>query len=157
MVLGEMRTSTQSQLEQLFESRYHGATNIGGIRFQLAYSVLCAFDLYGPDAPDTVQLEGIEDVDVNNVTSRGLQEADQYIQVKTSKRAWTWSRFAASEIIERFMPVWSANPAAQLLIVTNFGYKDKTDYIYGTKINPVKKILAKRIAKKEIAKMIKDR
>ena len=36
-------------------------------------------------------------------------------------------------------------------------YKDKTDYIYDTKINPFKKMMAKRIAGKEIAKMMKGR
>ncbi|MFC2000895.1 flavodoxin family protein [Chloroflexota bacterium] len=36
-------------------------------------------------------------------------------------------------------------------------YKDKTDYVYDTKINPFKKMMAKRIAGKEIAKMMKDR
>jgi len=36
-------------------------------------------------------------------------------------------------------------------------YKDKTDYIYDTKINPFKKWMANRIAKKEITKMVKDR
>ena len=36
-------------------------------------------------------------------------------------------------------------------------YKDRTDYAYDTKINPFKKMMAKRIAAKEIAKMVKDR
>lgn len=36
-------------------------------------------------------------------------------------------------------------------------YKDKTDYIYDTRINPFKKWMANRIAKREIAKMVKDR
>lgn len=36
-------------------------------------------------------------------------------------------------------------------------YKDKSEYYYPTKMNPIKKILANRIAGKEIAKMVKDR
>jgi hypothetical protein len=36
-------------------------------------------------------------------------------------------------------------------------YKNKTDYLYDTKINPFKKMMAKRIARKEIAKMLKSR
>jgi hypothetical protein len=36
-------------------------------------------------------------------------------------------------------------------------YRDKTDYVYNTKINPFKKMMAKRIAGKEIAKMMKNR
>ena len=34
-------------------------------------------------------------------------------------------------------------------------YKDKKDYVYETKINPVKKLIAKMIARKEIAKIEK--
>lgn len=126
----EMGTSTESQLNQLFESRYHGAVNIAGIKFQLTYSVLRAFDLYKPDAPDSIQLEGIEDLDIRgrrHVSLIGLKAANQYIQVKTSKRAWDWSRFADSKIVENFVPVWSVDPMAELLVVTNFGYKGKLD------------------------------
>lgn len=36
-------------------------------------------------------------------------------------------------------------------------YKEKTDYVYNTKINPFKKMMAKRIAGKEIKKMMKNR
>ena len=36
-------------------------------------------------------------------------------------------------------------------------YKDKTDFFYTTKINPFKKMIAKRISGREIAKMMKDR
>jgi len=36
-------------------------------------------------------------------------------------------------------------------------YKDKADYLYDTKINPLKKMMAKRIARKEITKMMKNR
>ena len=36
-------------------------------------------------------------------------------------------------------------------------YKDKSEYYYSTKMNPIKNILANRIAGKEIAKMSKNR
>lgn len=36
-------------------------------------------------------------------------------------------------------------------------YRDKTDYIYDVKLNPFKKMMAKRIAGKEIAKTMKNR
>jgi multimeric flavodoxin WrbA len=36
-------------------------------------------------------------------------------------------------------------------------YRDKTDYVYDTKINPFRKMIAKRIASREIAKMMKGR
>jgi hypothetical protein len=116
---------TSQQLEQLIESRYHGATNIAGIKFQVAYSVLRAFDLYQSNGPDSIKLEGIEDVDVRGrreVTFLGLRILDQYVQVKTSKSTWDWGRFGGSKIIDNFLPLWSADPTAELLVVTNFGY-----------------------------------
>jgi hypothetical protein len=121
-------TGIKHQLEELLRSRYHGAANVTGIRYQVAYSLLRAFDLYQPDGPTSIRLEGIEDVDVNGrrqVEARGFFASNQYVQVKTSKTAWDWSRFAQSKITDNFLPLWSADPSAELLVVTNFGYTGK--------------------------------
>lgn len=126
-----MELSVQSQLNQLFESRYHGAVNIAGIKYQLTYALFRGFDLYKPDAPDSVQLEGIEDVDImsghKHVELKGFRMSNEYVQVKTSKKAWDWSKFASSRIIQNFLPVLSVDPSATLLIVTNFGYTGTLD------------------------------
>jgi hypothetical protein len=53
-----------------------------------------------------------------------------------------------------FKAVSEVNPTA---VADYEYYKDRNEYYYPTKMNPFKKILAKRIAGKEIAKMIKDR
>jgi len=121
-------TSVDQQLEELFDSRYHGAVNIRGIRYQIAYSLLRAFDLYEGDGNGSVRLEGIDDLDVNgsrDVQSKGFHVGSEYVQVKTSKTNWDWGRFAESRIIENFLPVWSADTSSRLLVVTNFGYAGK--------------------------------
>lgn len=125
-----MESSIESQLNQLFESRYHGAVNIAGIKYQLTYAVYRTFDLFKPDAPDSVQLEGIEDVDMKghkHIEFGGFNVSNQYIQIKTSKKAWDWGRFASSGIIQNFLPVISADKTAILLVVTNFGYTGALD------------------------------
>jgi len=125
-----MNPSAENQLRQLLESRYHGATNIAGIRYQIIYSVLRATDLLQENGPESIQLEGIEDLDVHGhreIELSGIRLRNEYIQVKTSKRAWDWSRFAHSNIIRNFLPVWCADSSVRLVIVTNFGYRDKLD------------------------------
>jgi transposase len=131
--LAMIGAGTQHQLDQLFESRYHGATTITGIKFQVAYSVLRALDLYDSDAPTSIHLEGIEDIDVKGrrkVKLPGFKISDEYVQVKTSKSDWDWSRFINSKILDNFLPVYSANPSAGLLIVTNFGYSGKLSELF---------------------------
>jgi hypothetical protein len=121
-------TSIDQQLEELFNSRYHGAVNIRGIRYQIAYSLLRALDLYEGNGNGSVRLEGIDDLDVNgsrDVQVKGFYVGSEYVQVKTSKTNWDWGRFAESRIIENFLPVWSADTSARLLLVTNFGYAGK--------------------------------
>jgi hypothetical protein len=121
-------TTVEQQLEELFKSRYHGAVNIRGIRYQIAYSLLRAFDLYEGDQNGSIRLEGIDDLDVNGsreVEAKGFHVGSEYVQVKTSKTDWDWGRFAESNIIENFLPVWFADPSARLLVVTNFGYAGK--------------------------------
>lgn len=121
-------TGINQQLEELFQSRYHGAANIKGIRYQIAYSIHRAFDLYEAETNASISLEGIEDVDLNGsreIETSGFRVSSQYVQVKTSKTDWDWGRFAQSKIIDNFLPVWSADPSARLLVVTNFGYAGK--------------------------------
>jgi hypothetical protein len=121
-------TTVDQQLEKLFNSRYHGAVNIRGIRYQIAYSLLRAFDLYEGNGNGSIRLEGIDDLDVNGsreVEAKGFRAGNEYVQVKTSKTNWDWGRFSESRIIENFLPVWSADPSARSLVVTNFGYAGK--------------------------------
>jgi hypothetical protein len=72
----QVNTDINQQLEGLLNSRYDGAANIRGIRYQVAYSLLRAFGLYEGESNASIRQEGIEDVDVNgsrDVEARGLQ------------------------------------------------------------------------------------
>lgn len=86
-------TDIPPQLDQLFRNRYQGAINIRGIRFQVLYSLLRAFDLYS--GTESITLEGIEDVDVklSHHVSESIAGSRKYIQVKTSQSSWHWSNF----------------------------------------------------------------
>lgn len=148
----------QQRLNQLLEERTGGAINIGGIRFQLLYSILRAFDLYGPDAPDAIQLEAVEDLDVRGNKRweiKKLVVSNQFVQMKTSKTPWEWGRFSSSGIVQNFLPVWASDPTAELLVVTNFSYKAGLDefakYCSGKRGGLSKKVNAKleELCKKE--------
>ena len=53
------------ELDALLKTRFHGAVSIRGIRYQILYSLLRAFDLYAEDdGVSSIRLEGIEDVDL---------------------------------------------------------------------------------------------
>lgn len=106
------------KLTQLLRGRFGGAANIAGIRYQLLYSVLRAFDLCQADAPDAVVLEGIEDVDL-----QGLSLGNLYIQVKwsSSKQGLGWLK--QKKLLERFVEAYLVDPHAHFLVVTNFGFK----------------------------------
>jgi hypothetical protein len=115
-----MNTSSRliGTLDKLVEARYHGAQNIAGIRFQLLYSLLRAFDLYGDPAASEVQFEGIEDVDL-----KGLRADDVYIQVKSSKAKQGWGWFNKERILDHFIEAYRVNPNARFAVVTNFAFK----------------------------------
>lgn len=140
----------ESRLNQLLEERIHGAINIGGIRFQLMYSIFRSFDLYGPNAPDAIQLEAIEDLDVRGNKRweiKRLIVSNQFVQIKTSKNPWDWGRFSSSGIVQNFLAVWISDPKAELLIVTNFSYKAGLDefakYCNGDRSSLSNKVKAK--------------
>jgi len=106
------------KLIQLLQRRFGGATNIAGIRYQLLYSVLRAFDLYQPDAPEVVAFEGIEDVDL-----QGLQFGNLYVQVKWSNNKQGLSWLKQKKLLERFAETYLLDSRAHFLLVTNFGFK----------------------------------
>jgi hypothetical protein len=55
-------------------SRFHGSSNIAGIRFQLLYSLARLFDLYKDPTAEQIQFEGLEDVDL-----KGLKIGNIYV------------------------------------------------------------------------------
>ncbi len=122
---GSMRPSSQKS-RTLFQYCYPEISNMEAVRFQLAYCLLRAFDLYGQNAPEAIHLEAFQDVDVKGnrrMEIAGAHIGNQYIQVKTSRKPWDWGKFSNSGIIQNFLHVWQAEPAAELLVVTDFRYE----------------------------------
>jgi len=112
-----------SDIDTIFKLRYHGAANIRGIRYQILYSVLRAFDLYKENnAEDSIRLEGIEDLDLI-----GLSLEDEYIQVKTSQEPWNWGKLKSYKNskgpIENFLEVYRVNPNCRFVLTVNFQLK----------------------------------
>lgn len=101
------------ELAALLRARFHGAVNIRGIRYQLLYSLLRAFELYDSAGPRALRLEGVEDVDLV-----GLQLGSEYIQVKTADKPWTWGRLG--EPVKGFLSALRADPSARFVLVVNF-------------------------------------
>jgi len=112
MIETNLNLSVDQEIEPLFKDRFHGSVNIRGIRYQLLYSVLRAFDLYKNKTYDSLQLEGIEDVDL-----LGLEIGNEYIQVKTSEKSWNWAKL--KEIISKFIEVLRSNPNSKFRLVIN--------------------------------------
>ena len=128
-----------TQIENLYQTRYHGAVNIRGIRYQVLYSAMRVFELYENDAPESIHFEGVEDVDVNGIRKLELDSIkifNQYIQIKSSINTWYWSTFRNAGIIENFLDVWKIDNFADFLVVTNFDFNDEfnqlIDYCNGT-------------------------
>jgi hypothetical protein len=89
-------------LDAIFRSRWHGAVNIRGIRYQILYSLVRAFDLYNEENETAaLRLEGIEDVDFLGI--RGFHYENEYVQVKSADKAWKWSQLKGP--LEGFLSV----------------------------------------------------
>jgi hypothetical protein len=112
-------------LEVLLSTRFHGAINIRGIRFQLLYSLLRSFELYDEDAHlDWMRLEGIEDVDLV-----GIHFESEYVQVKTSVKPWSWAKLR--EPLSGFLAAHRANPNAKLTLAVNFPLRHEIAALVG--------------------------
>jgi hypothetical protein len=89
-------------LDAIFRSRWHGAVNIRGIRYQILYSLFRAFDLYNDEnEAAALRLEGIEDVDFLGM--RGFHYENEYVQVKSADKDWNWSQLKGP--LAGFLPV----------------------------------------------------
>jgi hypothetical protein len=116
------------QIENLYQSRYHGAVNIRGIKYQILYSAMRIFDFYNDNPPESICFEGVEDLDINGnqiLELNSIRTSNEYIQVKSSINTWYWSTFQREEIIEKFLDVWKVDVAAKFLFVINFDCDNK--------------------------------
>jgi len=103
-------------LDDLLKTRFKGAVNIRGIRYQILYSVLRAFDLYGGGAQVShLTLEGIEDIDVR------LQTGDEFVQVKTADKPWNWAKL--KEPVEGFLEAYRLDDASRFVLAVSFSLR----------------------------------
>ena len=105
----QSNTNLKNNLDNILKMRYHGAANISGIRFQMLYTVFHAFDLYKNDI-NYIRPEGIEDLDLI-----GLSLDKEYIQVKTSKNKWNWSKL--KEVIPNFLSVFKEDTNSNFTLI----------------------------------------
>lgn len=111
-------------LDDLLKSRFHGASNIRGVRYQLLYSLLRVFDLYSDVDSQAVQFEGLEDVDL-----KGVRVGNEYCQVKSSRNDQSWSWLTRERIFDHFITVFREDPNARFVVVTNFALKGQLNVL----------------------------
>lgn len=105
---------TTHEIDNLLKTRFGGVVNIRGIRFQILYSVLKSFDLYKEQNKTyTIQLEGIEDLDL-----RGFNFRDEYIQIKTSEKSWSW--YQLKDPLSNYIEAYRLNPDSVFSLIVNF-------------------------------------
>jgi hypothetical protein len=108
-------TDTPNQdLDAILSTRWGGAVNIRGIRYQILYSLLCAFDIYNQEGSNVfLRLEGIEDIDLI-----GFHYQNEYIQVKSADSSWNWSKL--KEPLKGFLPVHRNNDNCIFVLAVGF-------------------------------------
>ncbi len=105
-------------LHFLLNKRRFGAFNINGIYYQLLYSILSGLDLYAEESnSSTIQLEGLEDVDLHVLGS------DYFVQVKTSINSWSLSKL--KDPLKSFLPIIRINPDHKFKLVFDFQLKNE--------------------------------
>jgi hypothetical protein len=115
--------STQD-IDTIFKSRWQGAVNIRGIRFQILYSLLRAFDLYDvADEECYIRLEGIEDIDL-----LGFSSKNEYIQIKTADKPWNWAKL--KEPIKNFLDVSRITENERFTLVVSFTPEKDIEKLY---------------------------
>jgi transposase len=103
----------------LLAERLGGFWNLTGVRFQLHYGLLQAFQLYVGDSTRYVRFEGLEDVDVGRIDA-----GDLHIQVKTSSENQGWSWAKEKKVFDHFIEVYRTDPNGRFRLVTNFAFTE---------------------------------
>ena len=116
-----LRPDSSVQLDGLLKSRFHGAVNIRGIRYQILYSLHLAMEFYsGSHSTWRIDLEGIEDVDL-----KGIRTDTCYIQVKTSEHSWNWAKL--KKPIGSFLEVSRKDPDGIFHLAVDFHLRNDVE------------------------------
>jgi hypothetical protein len=141
------KASADTGLDALLRTRFRGAVNIRGIRYQILYSALLALRLYQEEGQHaSVRLEGIEDVDL-----LGLHVGTDYVQIKTAHKPWNWARLKAP--IAGFLEALRADPESRFSLALSFQPRDDTAKLAGLHSLPLAQQPAVR---KKFRKLCRD-
>jgi hypothetical protein len=115
--------------KSLFDKRFHGATNINGIDFQIHYALNASMGLLLPETHlDQVILEGIEDIDLKTFKS-----GNTFVQVKTSKNPWHLNNL--SDVLVNFVEQNKVtNTSNRFELVVNFPLKVSASNLFSNEI-----------------------
>ncbi|TSA23234.1 hypothetical protein D4R71_08920 [bacterium] len=97
------------ELKSLLEKRYHGASNINGVYYQILYSVLISMELF-KNKDIILTLEGIEDIDY-------AKSEFLYIQVKYRENGLSWTNFVG--VLKGFTQTYEVDKSRSFQIITN--------------------------------------
>lgn len=104
-------------LEYILSKRIGGAVNISGIHYQILYASLTILKELYRDANISIQLEGIEDLDINNPQLK--YSNSEYIQIKTSKNKLDAGTFWNLGVLQNYIEIYKAEPSSRFKLVYN--------------------------------------
>ncbi|OPB86647.1 hypothetical protein BAS06_15740 [Elizabethkingia miricola] len=105
-------------LDNILQKRNGGATNFRGIHFQVLYSCFLVLQELKADSEiNSIQLEGIEDIDVH--TSQKIRTDAEYIQLKSSINSMNAGDFWGLGVLQNFLEVYKSNPNSRFRLVYN--------------------------------------
>lgn len=108
----------EDSLSSLLAKRKGGAINFRGIHYQLLYSCsLILQNLHGVENNNTIQLEGLEDIDLHS--SKITYNESTYIQLKSSQNRMDAGSFWDLEVLQNFIDVYKINSNLNFKLVYN--------------------------------------
>lgn len=106
-----------SPLEYILSKRIGGAVNINGIHYQILYACLTILKELNKGTNMSIQLEGIEDLDINNPQVRFSNS--EYIQIKTSKNKLDAGTFWNLGVLQNYIEIYNIDPNSRFKLVYN--------------------------------------
>jgi hypothetical protein len=104
-------------LEYILSKRIGGSVNIGGIHYQTLYACLRILKELHNENNASIQLEGIEDLDLNR--PQLTNDNYEYIQVKTSKNKLDAGTFWNLGVLQNYIEIYKNEPKSKFKLVYN--------------------------------------
>lgn len=104
-------------LEYILSKRIGGAVNISGIHYQILYACLTILKELYRNTNMSIQLEGIEDLDINNPQLKCSNS--EYIQIKTSKNKLDAGTFWNLGVLQNYIEIYNVDPNSRFKLVYN--------------------------------------